>query len=202
MKRGRPGVPGAHQEKVVDGVFASAAERPDVFLCYAWEDKQQADALRLALEAVGLVVFQDEPGMRDFDYIPERIDAALRDSRVLIALYTPAFPASEYCRQELHFALLRSYYLHRRRTRVLAVVQRVDIAEVRPGRLKYWRLPGGSQPLGTTVAEIADYVRRLSGEDPRRLGEAPDPPKARWYPGPLRDVLELIRAGAGLVADP
>jgi len=81
----------------------------DVFLCYSWVDKLRADELRDALIGAGLTVFQDEPGMRDYDLISERIDAALRSARVLVVLYTPSLPTSEYCRQEIHFALLRSY---------------------------------------------------------------------------------------------
>jgi hypothetical protein len=109
----------------------------DVFLCYSWTDKRRADELRNALIAAGLTVFQDEPGMRDYDHISERIDAALRSARVLVVLYTPLLPTSEYCRQEMHFALRRSYRLQRSRARVLAVVQSMDIAYVRPERLKH-----------------------------------------------------------------
>jgi tetratricopeptide (TPR) repeat protein len=180
----------------------------DVFLCYAWEDKPQADALRAALTVAGLRVFQDDDGMRDYDYIPERIDTALRTSRALLALYTPAFPASEYCRQELHFALLRSYHLHRSRTRALAVVQHLDIEQVRPDRLKWWRLPSLAQPFDRTAASIAAHVRRLGDEDPRRLGDAPDPPTATWYPtAPWGGAemygreLDLWRIHDGLFAD-
>lgn len=169
----------------------TADPEKDVFLCYAWKDKQQADDLYSALVAAGLTVFQDERGMRDFDHIPERIDAALRSARVLLVLYTPSLPSSEYCRQEMHFALLRSHYLHRRRSRVLAVVRGVDIADVRPGRLKHWRLPRPDTDPGTIATQIARHVNQLRGDDPRRLGDAPDPPPAPWHPGPQRDPHEL-----------
>jgi hypothetical protein len=159
----------------------------DVFLCYAWEDKRQADALRAALERAGLRVFQDESGMRDYDYIPAMIESALRRSRVLVALYTPAFPSSEYCRQELHFALVRSYALDRGRAGVMAVVRGVDFDDVRPARLRLWRLPSSVQDLDTTAREIAAKVR----EDRRRLGDTPDPPAPAWYPRPLGDPAEL-----------
>src|SRR5215218_11134646 len=85
---------------------AGGRVKAEVFLCYAWEDKQQADALRKAMETAGLSVFQDDAGMRDFDVIDARIDEALRRCLVLVALYTPAFPASPYCRKELHLSLL------------------------------------------------------------------------------------------------
>jgi tetratricopeptide (TPR) repeat protein len=174
---------------VTDKITADAEN--DVFLCYAWEDKHRADDLYHALVVAGLTVFQDERGMRDFDHIPERIDAALRSARVLLVFYTPSLPASEYCRQEMHFALLRSHHLHRRRTRVLAVVQGVDIADVRPGRLKHWRLPQPDTDPGTIATRVARHVDALRRDDPRRFGDAPDPPPVRWDPGPARDPHEL-----------
>lgn len=165
-------------------------EGHDVFLCYAWEDKAQADALRGELTALGLRVFQDHDGMRDYDCIPDRIDAALRGSHVLLALYSPAFLASEYCRQELHFALLSSYHLHRSRARVLALTQHLDVEEIRPERLKHWRLPALNQSFDRLAASVAGQVRRLGTQDPRRLGDAPNPPAPKWYPEPMPDVLE------------
>ncbi|MEW1719756.1 toll/interleukin-1 receptor domain-containing protein [Streptomyces sp. NPDC093109] len=162
----------------------------DAFLCYAWEDKAQADALRAALTGFGLRVFQDHDGMRDYDCIPDRIDAALRGSHVLLALYSPAFLASEYCRQELHFALLSSYHLHRSRARVLALSQHLDIEEVRPERLKHWRLPALDQSFDRLAASVTAQVRRLGEQDRRRLGDAPNPPPPKWYSEPMPDVLE------------
>ncbi|MEU6198633.1 toll/interleukin-1 receptor domain-containing protein [Streptomyces sp. NPDC047061] len=166
-------------------------EGHDVFLCYAWEDKVQADALRTALTVLGLRVFQDHDGMRDYDCIPDRIDAALRGSHVLLALYSPAFLASEYCRQELHFALLSSYHLHRSRARVLALSQHLDIEQIRPTRLKHWRLPALNQSFDRLAASVAAQVRWLGEQDRRRLGDAPNPPAPKWwYSEPMPDVLE------------
>ncbi|MCZ7424142.1 toll/interleukin-1 receptor domain-containing protein [Micromonospora sp. WMMA1949] len=163
----------------------------DVFLCYSWADKRRADELYDALVAAGLTVFQDESGMRDYDHISERIDAALRATRVLVVLYTPSLPSSEYCRQEIHFALLRSYRLHRSRARVLAVVQGMDVADVRPGRLKHWRLPRTDSDPRMIAKQIAEFVAGLRAEDPRRLGDAPEPPPAPWRTGQRRDPHEL-----------
>jgi hypothetical protein len=145
----------------------------DAFLCYSWVDKRRADELRAALVDAGLTVFQDDVGMRDYDHISGRIDAALRSTRVLVALYTPSFPTSEYCRQEMHVALLRSYRLHRSRARVLAVVQGMDIGDVRPARLKHWRLPRTDSDPATVAGSIAGFVHRLRDDDPRRLGDPP-----------------------------
>jgi tetratricopeptide (TPR) repeat protein len=166
-------------------------DETDVFLCYSWVDKHRADELRDVLIDTGLAVFQDEFGMRDYDHISERIDAALRSTRVLVVLYTPSLPTSEYCRQEMHFALLRSYLLHRSRTRVLAVVQGMDIEGVRPGRLKHWRLPRTDSDPRLVAAQIARHVSGLRDADPRRLGDAPQPAPAPWRTGPQRDPHDL-----------
>lgn len=163
----------------------------DVFLCYSWVDKRRADELYDALTEAGLTVFQDEPGLQDYDHISEGVDAALRSARVVVVLYTPSLPASEYCRQEMHFALLRSYRLHRSRARVLAVIQGMDIADVRPERLHHWRLPRTDSDPRTIAAQIAEYVARLGDVDSRRLGDAPDPMPAPWRTGPRRDPHEL-----------
>jgi tetratricopeptide (TPR) repeat protein len=163
----------------------------DVFLCYSWADKHRADELRRVLVDAGLTVFQDEFGMRNYDHISEHIDAALRSALVLVVLYTPSLPASEYCRQEIHFALLRSYRLHRSRARVLAVVQGVDIAAVRPARLKHWQLARTDSDPGAVAVEIARHVESLREEDPRRLGDAPDPLPVPQRMGPRRDPHEL-----------
>lgn len=164
----------------------------DVFVCYVWEDKERADALVDALGRAGLRVFQDEKEVSDFHYLGGEIDEALRRSRTLLALYTPSFWASEYCRYELHFALRHAYALGRNRARVLAVVQAMEIADVRPGRLKNWRLPPRDQPLGELAAAVAQHVRELADDDDRRLGDASDPPAPAWFPArPSRHHLDF-----------
>jgi hypothetical protein len=91
----------------------------------------------------------------------------------------------------MHFALLRSYRLHRSRARVLTVVQGMDIADVRPGRLKHWRLPRTDSDPGMIAAQIAAHVSGLRDRDPRRLGGAPEPPPADRRSGRRRDPHEL-----------
>jgi hypothetical protein len=128
-----------------------------------------------------LDVFQDDVAMCDFDHIGERIEAGLRGCRVLLVVYSQAMLASTYCRQELQFALLSSGRLGGDRARVLAVVPDGRFAEVRPRRLKEWRLPDPRQPLDQTAEAIARYVWALAEADDRRLGNARPPvPPARF----------------------
>ncbi|SFJ97882.1 Tetratricopeptide repeat-containing protein [Amycolatopsis sacchari] len=184
----------------------------DVFLCYVWEARPTAVLLQRALEERGLAVFRDETGMRDHDHIETRIDAALRASRTLVALTTPPFLTSEYCRQELHFALSRAHRLGPGRARVLSVLSEVPPADVRPQPLKAWRLPAPDQEIGTTADGIAAHVAALRAEDDRLLGDAPDLPAPRWFPRPpppgpqlcgreleLWDLHEALRAESSVV---
>lgn len=93
--------------------------RYDVFFSYAWEDIAQATEIVAAMRGLGLAVFQDFFRMQDYDDIAEKIGSALYQSRALVALYTPDFMPSPYCRWELYTALTCGYHLDRRRPRVL-----------------------------------------------------------------------------------
>ncbi|TCO55822.1 tetratricopeptide repeat protein [Actinocrispum wychmicini] len=153
----------------------------DVFLCYVWEDKAEADALRAELEALHLNVFQDTK-MRVYDFIDGEINEALRHSRTLVMLHSPSFHNSEYCWQELHYALLRSYRLGLDRTRVMAVVKAGRMRAVRPDMVKNWVLPPVGQDSAKVAEAVADNVRLIAAADSRLLGDAPEPPEPRWQP--------------------
>ncbi|GAA2985083.1 FxSxx-COOH system tetratricopeptide repeat protein [Streptomyces drozdowiczii] len=158
-----------------------SAHQYDVFLSYAWEDITLAVRFQEELEARGLTVFRDVTGMRDYDDIPEVIRAAIDGSRTLVALYTPSFPESQYCRWELHTALTRAFRLPERTRRVMAVVRGMRFSQVLPGRLTCLRLP----PVAAALDEIADSVHRtVTGMDGHRFGDAPEPPEPSWYPVP------------------
>jgi tetratricopeptide (TPR) repeat protein len=158
-----------------------SAHRYDVFLSYAWEDIDLATRLQELLQERGLTVFRDVTGMQDFDDIPTEIRAALDGSRTLVALYTPSFPESQYCRWELYTALTRSYHLTGQTRRVMAVVRGMEFSEVLSSRVKCLRLP----PVTAALSDVADSVDRLVTEmDQRRFGDAPQPPNPSWYPEP------------------
>ncbi|MFF7546449.1 tetratricopeptide repeat protein [Streptomyces canus] len=158
-----------------------AAPHYDVFLSYAWEDIELAEHLQALLQARGLSVFRDVTGMRDYDDIPVAIRAALDGSRTLVALYTPSFPESQYCRWEMYTALTRAHLLSGNTRRVMAVVRGMEFSQVLSSRLKCLRLPATS----AAPAEVADSVAAVVGAfDGRRFGDAPPPPEPDWYPRP------------------
>ncbi|MET9357458.1 toll/interleukin-1 receptor domain-containing protein [Streptomyces sp. NPDC006617] len=157
------------------------APRYDVFLSYAWEDIELAELMQALLEERGLSVFRDVTGMRDYDDIPVTIRAALDGARTLVALYTPSFPESQYCRWELYTALTRSHLLSGGTRRVMAVVRGMEFSQVLSSRLKCLRLPATS----AAPDEVAESVAAVVGEfDSRRFGDAPPPPEPDWYPRP------------------
>jgi tetratricopeptide (TPR) repeat protein len=151
----------------------------DVFFSYAWEDITQATEIVAAMRRLGLAVFQDFSRLKDYDDIAEEIESALYQSRALVALYTPDFMPSPYCRWELYTALVRGYRLDRKRPRVLPLVRGMAFEEVRPRALTSLRLP----ERGAQVADLARSVQAKIAElDNRRFGDAPTAPEAPWYP--------------------
>ncbi|HEX5493678.1 MAG TPA: toll/interleukin-1 receptor domain-containing protein [Mycobacteriales bacterium] len=153
----------------------------DVFLSYAWEDARAAGEITESLRRGGVRVFRDVSGMRDYDDIGTHISAALSHSRCLVALYTPDFPVSPYCRWELYTALTSAYHLDRHTGRVLALVRDLEYENVRPAQLTGLRLPDRSAPVEDVTRSI---VAKLGQIDGRVFGDAPAQPKPEWYPYP------------------
>jgi tetratricopeptide (TPR) repeat protein len=151
----------------------------DIFLSYSWRNLALAVALATELEQHGLRVFRDEPGLDDFDEIAPEIEAALRASRSLVALYTPAFPQSRYCQWELYTALSLAYDLDGHTRRIMAVPHGVGYADIRPGRLASLRLPSPAASIAAVADSVAANLRRIDG---RRLGEGVLHPRPEWYP--------------------
>ncbi|MGW4529220.1 tetratricopeptide repeat protein [Amycolatopsis sp. NPDC004378] len=153
--------------------------RFDVFLCYSWADSDAGAALREALEAEDLKVFQDVVTGEVYEPLGESIRQALDDSRTLVALMTPHLSGSPHCREELHVALSAAAHLDDGDTsRVLAVVQDLSPDDVRPRELTRLRLPRAGTPPAELAREIGKAVRRHEGV----FGDAPKPPPLSWYP--------------------
>lgn len=167
-----------------------ATRRHDVFFSYTWKNKTVADKLVRALSDRGLVVFQDEPGMRHFDDISAAIEVALRNSRTLVAFYTQDYPRSPYCQWELYNALTCAYYLDGDIRRIMTIVRDVPFEQVRPRQLTEMRLPDGAI---ASADEVADAVRqKLDTIDDRCLGDALVPPSQR-QPEPLAAMNDFSR---------
>ncbi len=154
----------------------------DVFLCYKWEDAEAAKALRLALTAIGLRVFQDVIEGEIWAPLSASIRHALDRSRTLVALITPNFPASPHCREELHLALSAAYQLDDGdRSRVMAVVRDMSPDDVRPRQLTTFRLPRSNVPPEDLAPAIAGVVARHQ----RPFGDASALQDPKWYPDEL-----------------
>ncbi|MFF2084049.1 TIR domain-containing protein [Nocardia sp. NPDC058176] len=151
-----------------------------VFLCYKFEDFAAADALRAELVARGLRVFLDVVTGEDWAPLSSSIAAALASSRTLVALMTKNFALSPHCREELHVALLAADHLDGGDTsRVMAIVQGIDVDDVRPKQLTAPRLPFGGLPPAAMVEKIITNVRSRTGV----FGDAPmEMPRLTWYP--------------------
>lgn len=76
-----------------------------VFISYASEDKELATKISRLLESVGLRVWLDESHIMPADNWAERISQALKESRAMVVLVSPAAVNSERVRREIEFAL-------------------------------------------------------------------------------------------------
>lgn len=151
----------------------------DVFLSYSWMDHALACRLQAALATQGLRVFRDERDIQDYQQIDAAIAEDLARSRSLVALYSPAFPESAYCRWELTTALAQAYRLDRHTRRVLAVPHGVDFADLVPAQLADVKLPTATASVEAVAASIAAHLTQV---DDRVLGEAPSAAPGRWLP--------------------
>jgi tetratricopeptide (TPR) repeat protein len=166
----------------------------DVFFCYSWKDKREADSLVAALkeEQINgrrLRVFQDDKEMNDFDLITPQVEAALAKSRCLVVLYSENLLASAYCRFELRTALSAGHHLDRSPQRVMAILRNMRYEDVRPGRLAALRLP--DPRTATREHLVASVVARVRQTDERTFGHAPSAPPPVWHPSPLAGTAQF-----------
>lgn len=133
----------------------------DIFLSFTWADSVEVNALQDALEAAGLRVFRDKEIQR-FEGITERLDAALAESKVLLAYYSRRFPTRYACQWELTSAFLAAQRLGDPRRRVLVVNPESDGNHIAPVELEdaaYASRPKNDQERAVTVKRIAELVR-------------------------------------------
>lgn len=151
----------------------------DVFLCYSWADAASAAALRTALTAEGLGVFQDVVEGEVYAPLADSIRQALNCSRTLVALMTPHLQDSPHCREELHLALSAAALLDDLETpRVMAVVQDMSPDDVRPRELTRFRL----SRAGALPAELAGEIAKVARRHENRFGDTADLPDPHWHP--------------------
>ncbi|NUT97761.1 MAG: toll/interleukin-1 receptor domain-containing protein [Saccharothrix sp.] len=154
----------------------------DVFICYNWDDKDWADALHAALEALGVRVFQDDKNIPYGDTLDPALRENLLGSRMLVPLLTPTFHQSPSCRKELLIALTAAYRLDQGHTeRVMPITWRTRPSALRPRQLKRPKLlTREGHDVADQAAIVAAKLARLA--DDRRFGDAPQPREPEWYP--------------------
>jgi len=81
-----------------------AARRPDAFLSYSRRDRELADRLAAVLEERGKDVWVDVQDIPAASRWRDELARAIEVSDAVIALVTPAWVASENCRQEIEHA--------------------------------------------------------------------------------------------------
>jgi hypothetical protein len=108
----------------------------DVFVSYAHVDRERVLVLGDALLARGLLVWLDDRELETFASISAGIENGLGRSRVLVALYSRAYPARRACQWELTAAFVAAQREGDPRRRVLVVNPEQDVGHVQPLQLR------------------------------------------------------------------
>src|SRR5258707_10897429 len=156
--------------------------RPSVFLSYASEDRQAAQALRDALPDLGLEAWYDESELNGGDAWDQKIRRQIRECDFFVALVSAQTEARHegYFRREWRLAVERTLDMADDHTFLLPIVidNTVQAGARVPERflsVQWLRLPGGRP----TPAFEALCRRLVSGETPgpptAKNSFAPDP---------------------------
>jgi tetratricopeptide (TPR) repeat protein len=157
----------------------------DVFLSYAWTDKDAVDELDAALRQVGLKVFRDLRDIQTWASITESISTGLAHSRALVAYYSREYPRRRACQWELITAVLAEADSPHHPNRILVVNpdQRsghIQPASLRDVRFSHARAIGDAPGVARLAQSIAAHVAGLEGVfGDRHLFSPP-----RWLPAP------------------
>ncbi len=167
---------------------------PSVFLSYASEDRQAAQALRDALQTYGLEVWYDESGLDGGDAWDQKIRRQIRECDFfmpLISAQTDARPEG-YFRREWRLAVERTHDMADDHTFLLPIV--IDDTTQARARVpeKFLTVQWTRVPGGQATATLEAVCRRLlSGlavapevprQAPDRPGRASSQPAGRGYP--------------------
>ena len=167
---------------------------PSVFLSYASEDRQAAQALRDALQTYGLEVWYDESGLDGGDAWDQKIRRQIRECDFfmpVISAQTDARPEG-YFRREWRLAVERTQDMADDHAFLLPIVIDDTIqARARvPERfltVQWTRAPGGRaaaalEALCRRLLSSHEVVPDSSGEAPARPGRTRARPARRAYP--------------------
>jgi TIR domain/Tetratricopeptide repeat len=155
----------------------------DVFVSYAWADREAVQPLAQALREHGLRVFVDDPEIDDFERITATITGSLAASRVLLAYYSAAYPTRRACQWELTAVYLAAQRAGDPSRRILVLNPEPTLDHLHPGELRD-ALAGRSptEDDQAALAELAQAVAERVRELPGPLGEVAPLVPARWLP--------------------
>jgi len=157
----------------------------DVFVSHTWSDKDLAAVrpLAQALREQGLRVFLDEQELHDFDRITTTITHSLAISKLLVALYSAAYPRSRACQWELTAAYLAAQHAGDPAQRIVVVNPEPGFEHLYPGELRdalAARAPAPDDRVGLAAlaGAIAERAKQLAGP----LGAVAPLAPPRWLP--------------------
>jgi hypothetical protein len=139
----------------------------EIFISYASEDKDRAEAMARVLEEQGWSVWWDRriPPGRDY---AEVIESALREARCVVVLWTKSSVASKWVRNEVREGANREVL-------VPALLDEVEIPfefrSLQAARLIGWR--DRAQP--PEMAELLASIAAILGRPPVEPAPAPNP---------------------------
>lgn len=97
---------GLGAEDEAGGASTGNSPTPQVFLSYAWEDKELAEKIANALQANGIDTWWAEWCMSAGDSLRQKIDAGLRDCTHFVVLLTPVSLTKPWVNQEMDAGLM------------------------------------------------------------------------------------------------
>jgi tetratricopeptide (TPR) repeat protein len=157
--------------------------RYDVFVSYAWVDRDVVQPLAQALRDHGLRVFVDAPEIEDFTRITTTIIQGLAASRVLVAYYSKQYPTRRACQWELTAAYLAAQRIGDPSRRILVLNPESTLDHLYPGELR--DALAGRPPMDgdqAALEELAQAVVERVQQLPGPLGEVAPLVPARWLP--------------------
>ena len=156
----------------------------DVFVSYAWADRDAVQPLAQALHDHGLPVFVDDPEIDDFARITATITSSLAASKAFLAYYSAAYPTRRACQWELTAAYLAAQRAGEDPSqRILVLNPEPGLDHLHPGELRdalFRRTPaeGDHAGLAELAKAVASHVQGLPGP----LGEVAPLVPTRWVP--------------------
>lgn len=171
---------------------------PALFLSYPGADREEASALALTLRARGLGVWMDLSDISPLQGITPGVREGLGQSRLLVALYTPAFLESRACQWELAAAWRAGVAAGDPTARIAVVippsvrsVHHIEPSELRDVAVLWWRNEAD-------LPRIADALEARTASLREPMGLCVPAAAPRWFPWPRVGSSRFVGRGAEL----